>query len=26
VFGVAAVDAAGNESTVRAYVPPPPTY
>jgi hypothetical protein len=26
VFGVAAVDAAGNESTVHAYVPPPPTY
>jgi hypothetical protein len=26
VFGVAAVDAAGNESTVHAYVPPLPTY
>jgi hypothetical protein len=26
VFGVAAVDAAGHESTVSAYVPAPPTY
>jgi hypothetical protein len=26
VFGVAAVDAEGHESTVSAYVPPPPTY
>jgi len=26
VFGVAAVDAAGHESTVSAYLPAPPTY
>ena len=26
VFGVAAVDAEGHESTISAYVPPPPTY
>jgi peptidase M28-like protein len=26
VFGVAAVDAEGHESTVSAYVPPPPNY
>jgi hypothetical protein len=26
VFGVAALDAGGHESTVSAYVPPPPTY
>jgi hypothetical protein len=26
VFGVAAVDAAGHESTINAYVAAPPTY
>jgi hypothetical protein len=26
VFGVAAVDADGHESTVSAYVPPPAAY